>query len=93
MTRSIHWYKKWDKVLDESRDPFYRWFAGGEVNTCYNAIDRHIANGQKILRGTMQKIADSQEYKVPAMIDDPAALAEIQEVLSRSGSDNAGSHP
>jgi propionyl-CoA synthetase len=38
----------------------------------------------KILRGTMQKIADSQEYKVPATIDDPVALAEIQEALGRS---------
>jgi propionyl-CoA synthetase len=42
----LHWYKKWDKVLDDSKKPFYRWFAGGEVNTCYNAIDRHIANGR-----------------------------------------------
>ena len=40
----IHWYRKWDKVLDESNKPFYRWFTGGEVNTCYNAIDRHVAN-------------------------------------------------
>ncbi len=42
----IHWFKKWKKVLDESNKPFYRWFTGGEVNTCYNAIDRHIANGR-----------------------------------------------
>jgi len=26
-----HWYKKWDKVLDDSNKPFYRWFSGGEV--------------------------------------------------------------
>ena len=25
-----HWYKKWDKVLDDSNKPFYRWFSGGE---------------------------------------------------------------
>ena len=37
-----HWYKKWDKVLDDSNKPFYRWFSGGEVNTCYNALDYHI---------------------------------------------------
>jgi propionyl-CoA synthetase len=41
-----HWYKKWDKVLDDSRKPFYRWFSGGEVNTCYNALDYHIENGR-----------------------------------------------
>jgi len=41
-----HWYKKWDKVLDDSNKPFYRWFSGGEVNTCYNALDFHIENGR-----------------------------------------------
>ena len=38
----ISWYQKWDKVLDDSNPPFYRWFTGGYVNTCYNALDRHI---------------------------------------------------
>jgi propionyl-CoA synthetase len=42
----IHWFKAWDRVLDDSRKPFYRWFAGGELNTCYNALDRHIENGR-----------------------------------------------
>ena len=42
----IHWYKKWDKVLDDSNPPFYRWFTGGEVNTCYNAVDRHVEEGR-----------------------------------------------
>jgi propionyl-CoA synthetase len=41
----VHWYKKWDKVLDDSRPPFYRWFAGGIVNSCYNALDLHVENG------------------------------------------------
>ena len=38
----IFWHKKWDTVLDNSNPPFYRWFAGGQVNTCYNALDRHV---------------------------------------------------
>jgi len=42
----IHWYKKWDKVLDDSNPPFYRWFVGGEMNTCYNALDRHVKDGR-----------------------------------------------
>ena len=42
----IHWYKKWDKVLDDSNKPFYRWFKGGIVNTCYNALDRHVEGGR-----------------------------------------------
>jgi propionyl-CoA synthetase len=42
----VHWYKKWDRVLDDSRPPFYRWYPGGVVNTCYNALDIHVANGR-----------------------------------------------
>ncbi len=41
-----HWFKKWDKVLDDSNKPFYRWFTGGEINTCYNALDFHVENGR-----------------------------------------------
>ncbi len=42
----IDWFKPWDKVLDDSRVPFYRWFVGGELNTCHNALDRHVAGGR-----------------------------------------------
>jgi len=42
----IDWYRKWDRVLDDSRKPFYRWFSGGELNTCYNAVDRHVEKGR-----------------------------------------------
>ncbi|MBL6955531.1 MAG: propionyl-CoA synthetase [Chlorobium phaeobacteroides] len=42
----LHWYRKWDKVLDDSNPPFYRWFAGGTTNTCYNALDRHVDEGR-----------------------------------------------
>lgn len=41
------WFKPWEKVLDRSRAPhFYSWYSGGECNTCFNALDRHIGNGQ-----------------------------------------------
>ncbi|MGA9234373.1 MAG: propionyl-CoA synthetase [Desulfobacterales bacterium] len=43
---NVHWYKKWDKVLDDSNKPFYRWFTGGEINTAYNALDYHIDQGR-----------------------------------------------
>src|SRR5919201_1953562 len=38
----IDWETPWQRVLDDSRAPFYRWFAGGELNTCHNALDRHV---------------------------------------------------
>ncbi|EPY01261.1 propionyl-CoA synthetase [Magnetospirillum fulvum] len=44
--QGIHWDKPWDKVLDDSKAPFYRWFVGAETNTCFNAVDRHVADGR-----------------------------------------------
>ncbi|MBI5014225.1 MAG: propionyl-CoA synthetase [Deltaproteobacteria bacterium] len=43
---AITWTKRWDKVLDDSNPPFYRWFVGGTLNTCYNALDRHVEGGR-----------------------------------------------
>jgi len=43
---TIAWNRKWDKVCDFSSPPFSRWFTGGELNTCYNALDRHIEAGR-----------------------------------------------
>jgi len=40
------WQKKWDRVFDDSRPPFTQWFSGGKINTCYNALDRHIDSGK-----------------------------------------------
>src|SRR5437870_9274801 len=43
---AIDWVEPWERVLDDSRAPFYRWFAGGRLNTCYNALDRHVERGR-----------------------------------------------
>jgi len=44
---TLEWYKKWDKVLDDSRAPFYQWFVGGKVNIAHNALDRHVKTWRK----------------------------------------------
>ena len=43
---AISWDKPWDKVLDDSSAPIYRWFSGAQLNTCFNALDRHVAGGR-----------------------------------------------
>jgi propionyl-CoA synthetase len=44
---AIDWYvPPTDRVLDESAAPFYRWFRGAKLNTCHNAVDRHVAQGR-----------------------------------------------
>src|SRR5712692_3394735 len=42
----IHWERRWDRVFDGSRSPFDRWFVGGMLNTCYNALDLHVDRGR-----------------------------------------------
>ncbi len=39
----LDWYKYWEKTLDTSNPPFWKWFVGGELNACYNCVDRHLA--------------------------------------------------
>ena len=42
----IDWLKPWDRVLDDRNPPFYRWFTGGRLNTCWNCLDRHVERGR-----------------------------------------------
>lgn len=43
--KDISWDKPWEKVLCSERAPLYRWYKGAKVNTCYNALDRHVEAG------------------------------------------------
>ena len=43
----LEWYKKWDKVLDDSKAPFYKWFVGAKTNIVHNAIDRHLKSWRR----------------------------------------------
>jgi propionyl-CoA synthetase len=44
--KGIDWYRQPTVVLDKSNPPFYRWFADGMLNTCFNAVDRHVRDGR-----------------------------------------------
>ena len=75
---SVHWYKKWDQILDTSHSPFNKWFAGGLVNTCYNALDVHVENGRA---EQLALIYDSpvtgviKTYTYRALLDEVALFA------------------
>jgi len=56
VAEDVHWYKKWDRVLNDSRQPFYQWYEGGLINTCYNTLDLHVENGRA---GQLALIYDS----------------------------------
>ena len=42
MANELHWFQKWDKVLDDSNKPFYKWFVGAKTNIAYNCLDVHV---------------------------------------------------
>jgi propionyl-CoA synthetase len=60
----LHWYRKWDAVLDQSNAPFFRWFVGGITNLCYNAVDRHVIAGRKYLPAIIWESAETAESRI-----------------------------
>jgi acetyl-CoA synthetase len=44
--KELHWFKRWDKVLVWN-EPFAKWFVGGQINVCYNCLDRHLTGPRK----------------------------------------------
>lgn len=43
----LDWDRRWDRVLDESNPPFYKWFVNGKMNVSYNAVDRHLLSHRR----------------------------------------------
>jgi len=75
--RECHWFKKWDRVLDGSSKPLYRWFVGGELNTCYNALDYHVDD-----RGRGERIALIYDSPVTGTIK-KYTYAELRDIVAR----------
>ncbi|MFP3200190.1 MAG: acetate--CoA ligase, partial [Thermoproteus sp.] len=47
IARELEWFRPWDRVLDASNPPFFKWFVGGELNLSYLAVDRHVKTWRK----------------------------------------------
>ncbi len=69
----LTWYKKWDKTLDASNPPFWKWFTGGQLNVSYNCIDRHLPE----YRGKAAFIF------VPELESEPTVTLTYQELYVR----------
>ena len=81
----ITWYKPPDRVLDITHPPFYRWFPGGVLNTCYNVLDRHVEQGrgnQPALIYDSPVTATQQIYTYQDLLD---LVARCAHGLSRMG--------
>ena len=77
---AVHWFKKWDRVLDASHPPFYRWFSGGSLNSCYNALDWHVENGRADQPALLydSPVTDSTKvFTYRALLDEVARFAGV----------------
>ncbi len=59
----LEWYEKWDKVLDDSNKPFFKWFVGGKVNIVHNAIDRHLKTARKNKLALIWESEDGKDHR------------------------------
>lgn len=76
--RSITWTRKPNRALDADRAPFYRWFPDGELNTCANALDRHVDDGrgdQPALVYDSPVTGTARTYTYRELLDDVAVFA------------------
>lgn len=77
---SIVWDKPWDCVLDSTKAPYYRWFSGAQLNTCYNAVDRHVNEGRAEQAALIYDSPVSQTqitYSYQQLLDEVARLAGV----------------
>jgi propionyl-CoA synthetase len=88
---AIHWHRRPARVLDDSRAPFYRWFSGGELNTCFNALDRWVDGGTGIDRRRGDQLALVYDSPVTGTVslhtyeELRAAVARFGGALTRLG--------
>ena len=78
IAKQVHWDKPWDKVLDDTDKPYYRWFTGAEVNTCYNALDIHVAEGrgdQNALIYDSAMVGEVRRYTYRQLTEETARFA------------------
>ncbi|XP_076648307.1 acyl-CoA synthetase short-chain family member 3, mitochondrial [Halictus rubicundus] len=84
VSECIDWSKPWTKVLDNSNPPFTKWFVNGELNACYNAVDRHVlaGNGNKValihdspLISTIRKVTYNEMFEKTSKL--AGCLAEM----------------
>lgn len=59
----LEWFKKWDKVLDDSNKPFFKWFVGAKTNIVHNAIDRHLKTHRKNQLALMWESEDGKHER------------------------------
>lgn len=76
----VDWFRKPERVLDDDHPPFYRWYPDATLNTCYNAVDRHVAKGAADQLALIydSPVADAQRsYTYAQLLEEVAAFGGV----------------
>src|SRR5438874_2454941 len=81
----LYWDRRWDRVFDDARPPYYRWFTGGMLNTCYNALDLHVDRGRGKQRALVYDSPVTDTIRVFTYAELRDAVARLAGALRRQG--------
>ena len=85
VAEDLYWDRRWDTVLDDSRAPFYQWFRGGLLNTCYNAVDIHVDRGRGKQKALVYDSPVTNTVKAFTYAELKVAVARFAGALVRQG--------
>lgn len=83
--KDVHWIKQAPKVLDDANPPFYRWFVGGEINGCYNAVDCHVEAGHGLRTAIIYDSAIRGKQEKISYVELQDQVARCADVLRQQG--------
>src|SRR4051794_30151456 len=76
---ALEWSERWDKGLDDSNAPFYKWFTGGKLNASYNCLDRHVeaGKGDKVAFHWRGEEGEERDVTYAELLRDVQRLANV----------------
>jgi acetyl-CoA synthetase len=90
--RQLDWFEPWERVLDESDPPFYRWFVGGRLNASYNCLDRHVeaGNGDRVAFRWRGEEGEERDITYAELLAEVSRLANALKALGVEKGDVVG---
>jgi acetyl-CoA synthetase len=76
---TLDWFDSWDRVLDDSDAPFFKWFVGGKLNASYNCLDRHVdaGRGDKVALHWRGEEGEERDVTYAELLRDTKRLANV----------------
>ena len=83
VANELHWFKPWDKVLDESNAPFYQWYTNAKTNISYNCLDRQVeaGKGDKVAFYWEGEPGDKKAFTYKELLDEVCRFSNVLKSL------------